>query len=889
MHWYKKTKQEVLAFWDTDEHHGLSAVQVKQRRAQYGLHIIHVVKPFSVVRTFLQALREPLILLLAVASGVIFFTGDSFDAFIIVGVILLNAIIGTFQERRIAHMVARLRSFKKQQSVVLREGKKMVVDDEELVPGDILLLQEGEHVPADARLLESYGVTVDQAVLTGESEPVAKQNAPLAGECEVTEQSNMLFCGCYVVSGSARAIVVATGGQTMARKSSEQVEVFSQEMPLQKDLSRVLKFVLWLIVFICASLFVIGLLAGKPFGELLAALLALFMCVVPQGLPVIMTIILVTGAYVMARHKVVAKRLQAIEALGRTQVALIDKTGTLTKNELMVVSLHASGKDYRVTGVGYHKEGAILENGSPVSFGSVGHETIRDMMEAALLLDGSVLEWHDHKKKWLVKGSANEAALRICARKFGVPLEQLELQYTKLYEIPFGADHKYHAGFYEKNGKGIVFGIGSFEAMSKRCSALTPEQCIAAQQMLNEGLRVLAFASKEFALADLAAGNYQETFFTGLFDEGLTFLGVAGIADTLRENISGVIHEMQRAGIQVVMATGDSVTTASYMARQAGILKTGNHVMQGALLHALSDEQLVSHLEQTVVYARLLPADKARLVTAYQKQGKVVMVLGDGVNDAPALAVANVAVSLAATGTEVAKEAAHILLLDDAVEKIPYGIAYGRHIFQTFRRVILYFFTTNFVEVLVMLFSLAGGYPVPLLACQILWLNLVTDGFLDTALALEPIEKKVMSAAWLSSQTKLMSRGLMLQVFYSGFLAAALSCAVFVWYLPINLALARTMTMVTLTCCQWVTALNCRSLERSLFSLAPFSNPWLAFALAGIFVTQIALVTVPFLQAIFRTVPLGLTDWLVVGGSGCVLLFVEEVKKYGVRRSVKVR
>jgi Ca2+-transporting ATPase len=890
MDWYKKSKEEVLAFWKTDQEHGLRTREVKARLALYGLNITRLARPFSLITSFLSALSDPLILLLAAASGVIFFAGDPFDAFIILGIILLNAIIGTFQERRIASMITRLSTFKKQQSIVVREGVKLLVSNEQLVPGDIMVLQEGEHVPADARILESYGVTVDEAVLTGESQPVPKHSEPLTEERELSEQSNMLFCGSYVVTGYVRALVIATGAHSEGRKYSADVEVFSHQMPLQRDLALVLKFVLWLIVFICVSLFIIGILAGKPFPELLAALIALFMCVVPQGLPVIMTIILVSGAYAMARHKLVPKRLQAIEALGRAQVALIDKTGTLTKNELMAVAIYAQNKTYAVTGVGYHPKGRITYKGTGITAGGTeDHKELRRMMEAALLLDRSVLEWHEQKKKWLVKGSANEAALRVCAQKYGLTLQDVELQYKKIYEIPFGAGHQYHAGFYERNGKGMVFGIGSLESIGRRSSHLSAEQRASGQTLLDEGLRVLAFAYKEFSLADISSfeKEHQNNIFTGLFDEGLTFLGTVGITDTLRENVAEVITQMQQAGIQVVMATGDSVKTASYMGRLAGILHHKDQaIMEGAKLHRFSDEELIPFLATTEVYARLLPADKVRLVSAFQKQGKVVMVIGDGVNDVPALVQADVSLAMAGTGSEAAQEVAHILVCDDAFEKIVYGIEYGRHIFYTFKRVILYFFTTNFAEVLVMLFSLAGGYPVPLLACQILWLNLVTDGFLDTALSLEPVEKNLMNSGWLKNQTKLMTTSLALQVLYSGFLAAGVSCLVFAWYLPVSLELARTMTMVTLTCCQWVTALNCRSLDRSLFSLSPFSNRWLALALVGILVTQIAIVTLPFLRVIFKTVPLSLQDWLIVGGSGLLLLAIEEGRKQ-IKRSSK--
>jgi magnesium-transporting ATPase (P-type) len=886
MEWYKKSKEEILTFLKTDKERGLSKFQVKERLELYGLNITRVIPLFSFGRTFVGLLWDPLIFLLAAASLIIFFAGDPFDSWIILGIILLNATIGTFQERRIALMVDRLRSFKKQQSTVVRDGIKCLVDDHNLVPGDIVILQEGEHVPADARILESYGVTVDEAVLTGESRAVSKQSEVLTTDCELSEQSNMLFGGSYLVTGYVLGVIIATGVGSEGRRYSADVEVFSHQMPLQRDLSLVLKFVLWLIVFICASLFVIGIVAGKPFPELLAALIALFMCVVPQGLPVIMTIILVSGAYVMARHKVVAKRLQAIEALGRAQVALLDKTGTLTKNELMVVAIQAEENSYSVTGAGYHPEGFIKCEGNALHASQGNHETLHRMMEAALLLDRSVLEWHQQKKKWTVKGSVNEAALRMCAQKYGLTLQHVESQYKKLYEIPFGSEHQYHVGFYEKEGKGILFGIGSLESIGKRSSQISSVQRMYGQTLLDEGLRVLAFAVKEFSLSHIPLEK-EHSFFTGLFDEGLVFLGTVGISDTLRENVSQVISHMQRAGIQVVMATGDSSKTAFYMARLAGIIKNKNHqVMEGATFHHLSDQKLASFLASTVVYARLLPADKVRLVSAFQNQGKVVMVVGDGVNDVPALMQANVSLAMAGTGSEAAKEAAHILLLDDAFEKIVHGIEHGRHIFYTFKRVILYFFTTNFAEVLVMLFSLAGGYPVPLLACQILWLNLVTDGFLDTALSLEPVEKNLMHGEWLQDQTQLMTKALAVRVLYSGFLAAVFSCGVFAWYLPVSLELARTMTMVTLTACQWVTALNCRSLDHSLFTLSPFSNRWLALALGGIFVTQIAIVTVPFLRMIFKTVPLSVGDWAIVCCSGLLLVLIEEVRKK-IKRSSK--
>ena len=881
---YQKSKEQVLDEFKTNLIQGLSSEQVIMNHRRYGFNKGVPPATFSIIKTFFAQLCEPLIFLLAACCAIIFFTGDQFDAFIILGIIFLNATIGTFQERRITLMIEKLRFFKKRQSTVIRDSKQQVVLDEQLVPGDIIIIQEGNYIPADARIIESYDALVDESMLTGESEPVAKLNGPLNGELILSEQKNMLFCGSHMVSGYAHAVVIATGVHTVYRTLIPDIEVTSSTMPLQRDLTLVLKFILWLIVFICVSLFLIGLIAGRPFSELLAALIALFMCVVPQGLPVIMTLILVSSAYVMAPDKVVAKRLQAIEALGRAQVAIIDKTGTLTKNELMVRVIVADKTTYQVTGQGYYHEGHILYEGVAVQKGQADNRALLLMMKAAVLLDRSVIEEVGDCKKFLVKGSPNDAALQIAALKYGIRLKDVEKEYKKIHEIPFSSTHQFHAGFYEHRGQGVIFGIGSLESITCRSGFINHLHQAENLRLTQQGTRVMAVGYKTFSLSLIPQDQEeQKKFFAGLFNEGLEQLGLFGIQDTLRKNVTEVIKSIKNAGLQVVMATGDNSETASHLARAGGLLEEGGKVISGTAFSQLSDDDLLVQLSHTAVYARLLPADKVRLVQLFRKQGNIVMVVGDGVNDVPALGSAHIGVTMGLTGSELAKEAAHIILLDDAFEKIVEGIEYGRHTFYTFKRVILYFFATNFAEVLVMLFSLAGGYPVPLLASQILWLNLVTDGFLDTALSLEPVEKDIMRSSWLQEQKYLLTKELMGQVIYMALLGALLSCCAFIGYLPYGIDRARTMTMVILTSCQWITAINCRSLRMSVFSLSFFSNPWLAVALIGIVCTQIALLYVPFLQVIFKTVPLTVTDWCFVIGAVFVLLVAEEIRK-GVKR-----
>ncbi len=876
--------RQVRNLGNNNQDQGLSQAEGLKRLKIYGLNTSSCISQFSFLRSFIQQFLEPLIVLLAACSILIFFVGDRFDSFIILGIIFLNTFLGAFQERRIASMVQKLKSLGKRSSTVIRSGITQVIPDQELVPGDIVILQEGDHLPADARLLEGYDVTVDESVITGESDPVQKSSIT-SGVDELSEKKSLLFYGSHIVSGYVKALIVATGDKIEAHQYQKEAEPFSNAMPLQKDLSHVLRFILWLIVFICSSLFVIGMLAGKPFPELLAALLALFMCVVPQGLPVIMTVILVTGAYAMARRKIIAKRLQALEALGRAHVVIIDKTGTLTKNELMVTAITAGSVEYTVTGTGYNNQGKIVCSGKAVDV-THGDPLLTQALEAVLLLDRSVVECRATAKKCIVRGSTNDAALKFCAQKYGLTLKELEARYKKLYEIPFSAVHQYHAGFYEYQGEGILFILGSPEAVQKRFFAQNPAQKKQIDLLVKDGSRVLVLASKKFTLSSVMSESERD-FYANLLDNNLEQIAVFGIQDTLREHASEVIQRMHNANIKVVMATGDNPKTASFMAHKAGILRGDQRIMEGPTLHQLSDEELVAHLDQTTVYARVLPADKVRLTQIFQKQGNIVMVIGDGVNDVPALSVAHVSVAMGATGTELAKEAAHIVILDDAFEKIPEGIEYGRHIFYTFKRVILYFFTTNFAEVLVMLFALAGGFPVPLLACQILWLNLVTDGFLDTALSLEPLEKDLMDFGWMQEQKKLLDRSLVIQVVTIAFLAAGCSFGIFYWYLSAGLVKARTMAMVTLTCCQWVTAMNCRSLKLPLWRCSFFSNRWLALALLGIFLTQIAIIYVPVLQLIFKTVPLLFIDWALIALVALALWSMEEFRKYLKRSSAK--
>jgi Ca2+-transporting ATPase len=888
MKYYQMTIDKMVQIFGVDLKTGLTLEQVKQASKQYGKNKHQEQEGKSFLSLLLSQCKDPLFYFLIASAGIIFFAGNFFDSCIILVILLLNVIIGAIQEHRIHTMVFRVKQFQSSKSLVVRDSKKQIIDDAELVPGDILILQEGERVSADARLFEAYYLTVDESILTGESDSVVKNTDSIQGEdLSLFHQDNMVFRDSYILSGSAKAIVVATGKNTEGAKIKQVSDEALSQMPLEKDLGDLIRFIFVIIVFICVALLFIGIARGTPFAELFAALIALFVCVIPQGLPVIMTLILVSGAYRTAKKNVLARRLQAVEALGRAQVMVIDKTGTLTRNELMVNTLVAGLQVYTVTGKGYLPKGEIVDKqGEPAQL----NENARLMLEAAQLLDRSKVEYIPTVKVYSIKGNPSEAAMEICANKAGFTEDMVYKEYKELFEIPFSAEYQYHAGFYEKSGQGVAFCIGSSEVIDRRYINGSNDEQVLIDDLLHQGLRVISVAYKIFDLKKIPEDvRGKKRFFSGLLDHGLIRLGAYGIQDTLRDYAPHVIKQLKDAGIKVVMATGDNKKTATHLAMESGILEDKEGlVLEGIEMQRLTDEQMDNHLDNTTVYARVLPADKLRLVTLFQKQGKTTVMIGDGVNDAPSLAVAEIGVAMGNTGSEVAKEAAEIILLDDSFSSIVAGVEEGRYVFYAFRRVVLYFFVTNFSEILLILFTLAVGYPIPVLAAQILWLSIVTDSCLDIALSFEAPEDNLLRSTWSKEYPSLITSGLIIHIAYMSLLLAGLAAGVFVWYLPQGLMLARTMVMTTVTFCQWVTALNCRSLTLSNFSLSPKRNPFLFLALGGVFAGLLLVLYVPFLQIIFKTVSLGWSDWIVVLSTGGSMIFIEEVRKIIVRSFVVV-
>lgn len=884
---YQQTVQEVILAYATNGELGLSVQEHQKRLRADGPNKVPEVAGKSWIFIFLSQFASPLIYILLIAAVLIFIVAqDKSDAFIIGGVVLFNAIIGTIQEGRAGIILESLKRLVRPTAVVVRDGTKRVVPVTSLVKGDIIVLQEGERIPVDARIIVSNNLQVDESVLTGESKPQHKHTDALQGYTAIADRANMVFEGTYSMAGSGKAVIVATGIETELGAIYGTVEDMQTDVPLKKEIERLSYFILLFIFGVCLFLFIVGLATHKPVAELVIMLTALFVCVIPEGLPVVLTLVLVSGAYRMARQNVLVKNMQSVEAFGRVDVIVMDKTGTLTRNEMMVSALFADNARWRITGQGYHVEGDVFQDGKKVD--SVKHASdIAQIGSASLLLNSATVSFSSEVQLFDIKGDPTEAALYVCAQKLGLSEQDHKQKYEKVYEIPFDSDLKYHAAFFKHGDELVAYIIGSPEAVLGRCKEVDNSVSVELQNMLHEGLRVVAVGVKKrasfFVPVEQKNGESDIALFKKLIESDVQFLGFCGIQDAIRSEVYTIIAQAQQAGLHVIMATGDHKATALYVARSVGLYRSGDLIIEGVGLDALSDQELQEQLFNITVYARVCPKQKMRIINAFHKKGAIVAMTGDGINDAPSLVAADLGIAMGRIGTEVAKQAADIILLDDSFVNIINAINEGRHIIYTLRRVILYFFATNLGEVLIVFFAMVAALPLPLTAAQILWLNLVTDGFLNSALSMEPHEKKLLSEGFFDKHIGLVDGALIAKTLFMAMPMGLGSFFVFTLYYKENIAHAQTMTLVTMCMFQWFNAWNCRSETKSILSIGVFSNRWLIGATSVVLLFLCALLYVPLMQRLFKTVPLVAIDWGIAILVSFSVIVLEEGRKLLIR------
>jgi len=884
-----KTAAEALAFLESGEG-GLSSGEVQLRSERVGLNILPEPQVERLWHIFLRQFRSPLIYALVFASVIVLALGDIVDGLIIFAVLVFNAIVGTIQEGRAQNTLRSLRKFVATDATVFRDGKEVIVSSTELVPGDVIMLDIGQKIPADARILSAHNLKLNESLLTGESEPNQKVAEPvqLKGgkkEYALLDEKNIVFRGTHVVAGDGRALVVATGTRTAIGKISLQISSIDTEIPLKGNIRRLAQVLIGIALGISVILFISGVLwFGKTPLEMFKLVVALSVSFIPEGLPVALTLTLVSGVWRMARRNALVKKLQAVEALGQAKVIAVDKTGTVTRNELAVQKVLVGEKEFSVTGSGYEPVGSFFFEGQPV----IPAETPELLLagKAAVFTANARVSFDQQEKLWRVFGDPTEAALLVLGRKTGFNQDEWEMQHPLLEEMPFDFRYKYRAVVRPDDSKRKkLFVMGAPEAILKLSRSVVFGSGLRAKKMMRqdrerieegirrfskEGLRVLAFGFSAHVPGKLGLSTMPP----------LAFGGLLGMKDVLRPEVQEAMRQARRAGIRVVMITGDHALTAKAIGQEAGIYREGDAVLTGSEIDRMSADELAERVGSTSVFARVSPEHKLHIIQAFRKRGEIIAMTGDGVNDAPSLVAADLGVAMGRVGTEVAKEAADIVLLDDNFGSIVDAIEEGRSIFHTIRKVLRYLFSTNIGEVLVISAALFLGMPLPLLAVQIIWLNFVTDGFLVSALALEPRESGLLDERRSKTKNHLVDGSLLGHSFASGLVMALGALWLFQRFFPEGVMRGQTIVLTVLALYQWFLALSVRSERRYVVRTNPFSNPYLVGALCIVVALQMMAVYFPPLQHILKTEALGFVDWIGIALVASSLLLFEELKKW---------
>lgn len=866
---------------------GLSKEEALSRLKQYGPNKLPEAKVDGPLTIFLHQFQSPLIYILVAASGVVFALGEVVEGLIILTVLLFNSVVGTIQEGRAQNTLLALKKFVETKATVLRGDKEIIIPDTELVPGDVLILQEGEKIPADSRIIVSHNLKADEAALTGESEPVHKTSERDDSEETVGRSRNIAYRGTNIVAGNGRAIVVATGSRTVIGGIAGSIAQIDTEIPLKGNIRRLSRLIIILVAVMSAVVFTIGVFVGKPVKEMFTVIVSLSVSVVPEGLPIVVTLILAMGVWRMSKRNALVRKLQAVEALGQADVIAVDKTGTVTKNELVIQKVYTGGKMFDVGGVGYEPVGNVSLGGHVTD--AVNHSELLFAGKIAAFCASARVVYSEEDKLFRVTGDPTEAAMLVLSQKLGFHKEDLERESIFLDEIPFDYRLKYHATLHKDSDKNLLTVVGAPEIIlelsetiwsdgrrKELTSSERKELESVFQQMSQDGLRVVAFAVDSDAGKTLNSRKIQS----------LTFGGFYGMRDATRPEAAPAIQRAKLAGVRVVMITGDHKVTAQAIAKEIGIWHEGDEVLTGMEIDRMFDNELSKKLDLVSVFARVNPEHKMRIIGAYRARGEVVAMTGDGVNDAPSLVAADLGVAMGNIGTEVAKEASDIVLLDDNLESIVAAIEEGRSIYKTIKKVILYLFSTGVGEVFTIVGALVLGYPLPILAAQIIWLNFVTDGFLDVSLAMEPKEDHLIDGRFEKPKKYLVDKLMAKRMVLMSVAMAIGTLYLFKNYYEADLAKAWTMSLTVLASFQWFNAWNCRSETRSIFTMNPFSNRYLIGATGIVVILQLLAIYTPIMNTFLKTVPLNYSDWILAISVSSSILLVEEIRKLFDRSSV---
>ncbi len=862
---------QLEAALKTNTEQGLTNEEVVNRLNEHGLNELREGEKKSALLMFFAQFKDFMMLILLAATLISGFLGEYVDAIAIIAIVVINAVMGFVQEWKAEKSLDALKEMSTPLVQVLRNGEWGKISSKEVVIGDIIRFDTGDRIGADIRIIEEVSLEIEESALTGESIPVNKVTAPNFHVVNsIGDEENMAFMGTMVTRGKGVGIVTSTGMDTEMGQIANMIQSAGQMItPLQHKLEQLGKVLIVVALILTFLVIGLGIIQGNDVYTMVLAGVSLAVAAIPEGLPAIVTVALSLGVQRMIKQRAIVRKLQAVETLGCATVICSDKTGTLTQNKMTVTALWDSGKTWSVTRKENDWNGEFLEEGRE---GTQLTKSIKQLLTFGLLCNSS--EMKRNEDKWVIEGSPTESAMHVAAIKADITKEQLSEQFTIVKEFPFDSTRKMMSVIVkDANNRHFVVTKGAPDVLVGKCSSILWDEKVeglsrdfneqiqgATNDLASQALRTIAIGYKAISAP---ADNIQESE----VEKGLTFIGLQGIIDPPRPEVKDAVAECKKAGIKTIMITGDHASTATAIAKQLGIITNKKQlVVEGRELNEMNVEELEDIVEDVAVFARVSPEHKLKIVKALQNKGHVVAMTGDGVNDAPAIKSADIGIAMGIAGTDVAKEASSLVLLDDNFATIKAAIKEGRNIYENIRKFIRYLLASNVGEILVMLFAMILGLPLPLTAIQILWVNLVTDGLPAMALGLDQPEENVMKRKPRNAKEGIFARGLGWKIVSRGFLIGGVTLLAFMTALknnPNDLEYAQTIAFITLVLAQLIHVFDCRS-ENSIFSRNPFGNMYLVWAVVISLVMALVVIYYPPLQEIFGTIPIQPRDWLLV-------------------------
>ncbi len=888
MEWYQKKEDELISELGTNVEQGLSPDEVENRLKKYGHNELKEEEKKSLLSKIIGQFSDVLVLILIAAALISIFVGEVKDAVVILAIVIVNAFLGIYQEGKAEKSLDALKKMASPNAKVIRNNRQETVPSSTLVPGDIVIIETGDIIPADVRLVESANLKIEEASLTGESVPVEKNyKAVLTEDAPLGDRSNMAYMSTIVNYGRGKAVVVGTGHDTEIGKIATLIQTYDDELtPLQKKLNQLGKLLGTITIAVVILVFVIGMFQGRDTLEMFMTAISLAVAAIPEGLAAIVTIVLSIGMNKMVERHAIVKKLLAVETLGSTSVICSDKTGTLTQNEMTVTKVYTDDTYLDVTGGGYDPTGDFVQDGNKVTVDSIGN--LETLLSAAILANDAKIE--ETSEGYRVLGDPTEGALVSLAGKANITSSEINKKFPRVEELPFDSDRKmmstFHSNFipnriisFTKGAPDIIIGRCTHIMINKKVQLFTDDmkkKALAANsKFAKDALRVLAYAYKDY-------DKVPDDITSEVNEKDMIFIGLTGMIDPPRPEVKDAIKLCKQAGINTVMITGDYKETAFAIAKELGMAETEDQAMMGAELNKISDEELREVVKKTKVYARVSPEHKVRIVTALKENGDITAMTGDGVNDALALKKADIGVSMGITGTDVAKNTAEMILTDDNFASIVSAVEEGRIIFSNIKKFVFFLLSCNIGEVILVFVSILLNWEVPLLPIQLLWLNLVTDSFPALALGVEKGEPDIMDQKPRDPSEPIIDRGMMINIVFQSIAVAAGSLLAYYWGMnryPDSLMHARTITFATLITAELLRAYSSRSQKHTLLKIGIFSNKSMVLATAFAFILLLVVLYVPFLQGIFYTFPLGVLDWEIVLSFAFIPLVVGEIVK----------